>query len=171
MNRFILVCFGLIMLMAAKAPDNRTIIIEQFDRSQGDWEGYMEYTDFTDNKTKYTLPAKCTTKFDGKKWEYEVQYDEGNGETVGGGGAFVLNDDGSKLDNNGVAWTITEVTQSGDSARIRMETNGKDHRKKAILRQTLDVTSTTFSILEEVKYVDAEAYFVRNKHIFRKKKK
>jgi hypothetical protein len=106
----------------------------------------------------------------GKKWVYEVQYDEGNGEFVGGGGECTLNGDGTKLDNNGILWNITDVQQNGDTVRILMETNGKDNRKKATLRQTFDVTSKTFSITEEVKYLDQTNYFVRNKHLFRKKK-
>ncbi len=170
MKKFLPILAGLVFIMAFSAPDNKKIILEQFSRTQGDWDGFMEYTDFSDNKTKFALPAKCTTTFDGEKWVYEVQYDEGNGELVGGGGECELNGDGTKLDNNGIVWNITNVQEKGDTVRILMETNGKDNRKKATLRQIFDVTSTTFSITEEVKYLDATDYFVRNKHLFRKKK-
>lgn len=170
MKKILPILAGVFLIMAVAAPDHKKIILEQFSRTQGEWDGFMEYTDFSDNKSKFSMPAKCKTSFDGKKWVYEVQYDEGNGEFVGGGGECTLNGDGTKLDNNGILWNITDVQQNGDTVRILMETNGKDNRKKATLRQTFDVTSKTFSITEEVKYLDQTNYFVRNKHLFRKKK-
>jgi hypothetical protein len=170
MKHVLPILFGLIMIMAIQAPDNKTVILDQFNRAQGEWDGFLEFTDFNDTKIKSSIPAKCTTAFDGKVWSYEVQYDEGNGEIGGGGGELTVNPDGTKIDNNGIYWNVTEVVASGDSVRIRMETLGKDNRKKATLRRTLDVTSTTFSLLEEVKYQNTEVFFERNKHLFRKKK-
>ncbi len=170
MKKFIPVFLGICFIMAAQAPDNRTIILEQFSRTQGDWDGYLEYT-VGDNKTKMALPAKCTTKFDGEVWDYKVQYDEGNGEVIGGGGEFRVNEEGTKLDNNGIIWNIIEVALTGDSAKVIMETPGKDNKKKAMLRRTFEVTSATFSILEEVRYIKEGEYFERNKHHFRTKRK
>ncbi len=170
MKNITAIFLGLLFIMAAQAPDNRSIILDQFNRTQGDWDGYLEYTE-GDNRTKMAMPAKCTTKLDGEIWIYEVHYDDGTGEVVGGGGEFKVNPEGTKLDNNGIVWNILEVSQSGDSAKIVMETPGKDNRKKATLRRTLEVTSTTFSILEEAKYLKEGDYFERNKHLFRKKKK
>ena len=126
---------GLLTLASFALQDNRTIIIEQFNRAQGTWEGFMEYTDERDNKTKYSMPAKCTKHFDGKRWEYEVQYDEGNGELAGGKGECTVNEDGSKMNYNGVIWNVTDIIQSGDSVKIIMETSGKDNRKKTSARK------------------------------------
>jgi hypothetical protein len=161
---------GVLLCMSFMSSDNKTVINAQFERLQGNWEGFMEYTDFTDDKTRYTMPAKCSTKYDGKKWTYDVLYDEGDGEVVGGGGECTINDDGSKIDYNGIVWDVSEVIEMGDTVQIVMSTKGKDNRKKASLRQTLEVTSTTFSITEEVKYDTSTSYFIRNRHLFRRSK-
>lgn len=160
---------GMLLCMSFVVTDNHAIIVQQFERLQGEWDGFMEYTE-GDNKAKYSMQARCTTKYDGKKWSYEVQYDDGSGEIVGGGGDCFVNGDGTKMDYNGIVWDVVNITQSGDSAKIVMETKGKDNRKKATLRQTLEVTSNNFSITEEVRYENETEFFLRNRHLFRKKK-
>lgn len=150
----------------------REFITRQFERMSGEWEGFMEYTDERDDKTRYSMPALCTTNFTGKRWEYYVRYEEGPGEYAGGKGDCSVNDDGSKINYNGIVWDVVETSESGDTARIVMETKGKDNRQKAQLRQTIQVTATTFMIMEEVKYLEEGNgnFFLRNKHIFRRKK-
>jgi hypothetical protein len=170
MKHLLLMAATLSLVLAMKIPDQKEIIIAQFQRAQGEWEGFLESTEFKDNKTKYATPAKCTTSFDGKVWTYDVVYDAGNGEFFSGMGSCEVNQDGSKIDNNGVDWDVRDVAVRGDSAIITMETLGKDNRKKALLRQTLTVTNTTFILTEEVKYLDSQEFVLRNKHLFRKKK-
>lgn len=158
-----------VCMMSFAVQGNREIIIEQFERLSGDWEGLLESTSFEDNLTKNVAPAKCESKYDGKAWVYTVTYDEGNGEYYTGAGECLVNNEGTMMMYNRVKWNITDVTQSADTTRIVMTTKGKDNRKKAELRQTLEVTDRTFSIIEEVRYEAESDYFVRNKHLFRKK--
>ena len=167
--KFNALCLFIVMCGTVYSQDNRQIITEQFTRLNGNWDGFMEYTDQYDNKSKYRMPAQCQTTFNGKKWEYAVQYDEGQGEKAGGKGDCTVNDDGTKMNYDGVVWNVTQVVQSGDSTSIVLETTGKENRKKANLRRTIFVTSETFSITEEVNFAEEGTDFiVRNKHFFRR---
>lgn len=157
--------------ITACSQNNRQVINDQFSRLTGNWEGFMEYTDMYDNKIKYSMPAECQTLYNGKKWQYAVQYDEGEGEKSGGKGDCTVNDDGTRMNYDGVVWNVVNVTQKGDSINIVLETTGKENRKKANLRRTIFSTSETFSILEEVNFVEeGPNYILRNKHVFRRKK-
>jgi hypothetical protein len=160
----------LFITASVTAQDNRQIIHEQFTRLNGNWEGFMEYTDMYDNKTRYSMPAECQTHFNGKKWEYAVQYDEGGGEKSGGKGDCTVNDDGTKMNYDGIVWEVSSVKLQGDSATILLETIGKENRKKALLRRTIFVTVDFFSIMEEVNFTEeGTAFILRNKHVFRRK--
>ena len=52
-----------------------------------------------------------------------------------------------------------------------MGKKAKENRRKIALRQMLEVTSTTFSLSEEGKYDTETEYKLRNRYLFRKKKK
>jgi hypothetical protein len=151
------------------AQGEREFIYEQFKKMGGEWEGFMEYTDESDNTTKYSLPAKCQTTFDGTKWEYAVQYDHGRGDITGGKGECTVNDDGTKMNYDGIIWDVTALEEHGDTIDIVMETKGKEKRRPTDLRRTLTITSVAFYITEEVRTAESGPnYIVRNRHIFRR---
>lgn len=159
-----------LMLMSFAFQTQRDILLAQFYRLVCEWEGLMEYTSYEDNTTKHVTPAKCESTFDGKAWLYKVTYDEGNGQIFEGSGECIVSQDGSQVMYNGIKWNVVSIQESADTVRILMETKGKDNRKKASLRQTLEVTDRTFTLTEEVKYDSGGDYFVRNKHLFRKRR-
>jgi hypothetical protein len=151
------------------AQSDREFIYEQFTKTIGDWEGFMEYTDESDNTTKYSLPAKCQANFNGTKWEYAVQYDHGRGDITGGKGECTVNEDGTKMNYDGVIWNVTAVEEHGDTIDIVMETSGKEKRRPTDLRRTLTLTSVAFYITEEVRTAElGPNYIVRNRHILRR---
>jgi hypothetical protein len=159
-----------LLLMSFGLQSQRDIITSQFQRLVGEWEGLMEYTSYEDNISKQVTPAKCESKTDGKAWLYKVTYDEGNGQIFEGEGECLVSQDGSQMMYNGIKWDVKNVEESADTVRIMMETKGKDNKKKATLRQTMEVTDKTFTLTEEVKYDAGGDYFVRNKHLFRKRR-
>jgi hypothetical protein len=155
-----------------QGQNNHDKIIAEFNRLTGEWEGAMEYTDERDDKTVFSMPAKCQNEFNGKKWRYAVQYDEGSGEMAGGKGECTINDDGTKMNYDGVVWDVTEITKTGDTTKIVIQTKGKENRQKAELRRTFVISSRNFSILEEVNFIEEnKGYIMRNKHVFRRPKK
>jgi len=161
--------FLLVFSLSSYSQGDKEFIYEQFKKISGSWEGFMEYTDESDNVTKYSLPAKCQSTFDGTKWEYAVQYDHGRGDITGGKGECTLNNEGTKMNYDGVIWDITSVEEHGDTTDIVIETKGKEKRRPTDLRRIITVTSIGFYITEEVKAAEfGPNYIVRNKHIFRR---
>lgn len=160
---------AVIQLLTVSAQSQHDIILSQFQRLAGQWEGLMEYTSYEDDKSTQVTPAKCESKFADNAWLYTVTYDEGNGNYFEGSGESLVSKDGSQVMYNGIKWNVTQVKEHGDTTTVVMEVKGKDNKKKALLRQTLQVTGRTFSLVEEVKYESGGDYFVRNKHVFRRK--
>jgi hypothetical protein len=151
------------------AQGDKEFIYEQFKKISGNWEGFMEYTDESDNTTKFSLPAKCQSEFDGVKWRYAVQYDHGQGDITGGKGECTVNEEGNKMNYDGIIWDITSVDEHGDTTEIVLETKGKEKRKPTDLRRTISITASGFYITEEVHTAElGPDYIVRNRHIFRR---
>lgn len=151
------------------AQGDRQFIYDQFNKIVGSWEGFMEYTDETDNKTTYSLPARCQSTFNGTKWEYAVQYDHGRGDFTGGKGECTVNEEGTKMNYDGVIWDITLAEENGDTMSIVIETKGKEKRKPTDLRRTIGITPIGFFINEEVRSISTGPnYILRNRHNFRR---
>ena len=159
----------LMFSLSSFAQGDKEFIYGQFNKMTGNWEGFMEYTDESDNVTKYSLPAKCQSAFDGAKWEYAVQYDHGRGDITGGKGECTVNGEGKKMNYDGVLWDITSVEEHGDTTDIVIETKGKEKRRPTDLRRTISITSVGFFITEEVKNAElGPNYIIRNRHSFRR---
>jgi len=160
---------GYLFCLSSIAQGDREFVYQQFNRISGTWEGFMEYTDESDNVTVFSLPAKCQSTFNGTKWEYAVQYDHGRGDITGGKGECTVNDDGTKMNYDGVIWDIISAEEHGDTTDLILETKGKERRRPTDLRRTISITSIGFTITEEVRSADfGPNYIVRNKHIFRR---
>lgn len=151
------------------AQGDRDFIYEQFNKIAGSWEGFMEYTDESDNVTIYSLPAKCQSTFNGIKWEYTVQYDHGRGDMSGGRGECTVNDEGTKMNYDGVIWDIIEIDEHSDTTDIILETKGKEKRRPTDLKRIISISSVGFTITEQVRSAEfGPDYIVRNRHIFRR---
>ena len=151
------------------AQGDRQFIYDQFNKLVGLWEGTMEYTDDADNKTVFSLPARCQTTFNGTKQEYAVQYDHCRGDFTGGKGECTVNEEGTKMNYDGVIWDITSVEEEGDTLSIIIETKGKEKRKPTDLKRVIGITPVGFFINEEVRTTEtAPNYILRNRHNFRR---
>ncbi len=167
--KFKLALLLVLLPVLAFSQGEKEFIYEQLKKMSGNWEGFMEYTDDRDNVTTYSLPAKCQSEFDGVKWKYAVQYDEGQGDIIGGKGECTINDAGNKMNYDGIIWDIISVNEHGDTTDILIETHGKEKRKPTDLRRTITVTASAFYITEEVRTVAiAPNYVVRSRHLFRR---
>ena len=167
------IVIGLILLFSCSlnlcAQGDKQFIYDQFNKLVGSWEGFMEYTDEADNKTTFSLPARCQSTFNGTKWEYAVQYDHGRGDFTGGKGECTVNEEGTKMNYDGIIWDITSVEEQGDTTSIVIETKGKEKRKPTDLRRTIGITPIGFFINEEVRTSElGPNYILRNRHNFRR---
>ncbi len=162
-------CFFLIIASCAFSQTDSLLINKAFSRLDGKWEGYFEYALEGVNRTA-SMPAKCTSKWDGKKWVYDVIYDEGEGEVSGGKGEAIASTDDKALQYNGALWNIIQINQSGDSTSFVLEITGKEKRKTITTRHTFVITKDSFFITESVQREGETAFTFTNKHLFRRKK-
>jgi hypothetical protein len=167
--KYLFLLSALVYSLNLDAQGDREYIFDQFKKLDGEWEGFVEYTDEEDNITKFSLPAKCQTTFNGTRWEYAVQYNHGQGDITGGKGECTVNEEGTQMNYDGVIWNVAALEEHGDTIDIVMETAGKEKRKPTELRRTITITSASFYIIEEVRQSTPGATFiVRNKHSFRR---
>ena len=175
------ICLIVILLLplwsSAQEADestHRDSILMQLQRLAGTFEGTMEFSPEDDNQTVFALPCRATTTYDKERWEYYLEYDEGAGEKSGGKGDCVVNDEATKMNYDGIIWMINEFTVKGDTALIALETEGKEKRKKTLMRREILITSAGFTVTEKVKYLEGElagTFFIRNKHILKRTRK
>ncbi|MFN0031897.1 MAG: hypothetical protein ACKVOR_07045 [Flavobacteriales bacterium] len=140
-----------------------------FSRITGDWDGYFEFVVNDEGKTM-TMSAKCTSSWDGKKWKFDVVYDEGEGVVSGGKGEALASTDGQIINYNNDLWTVSQVNARGDSTSIVLEITGKEKRKTVSTRHVILVTSTTFFITEYRKEEGQADFVFSMKHLFRRRK-
>lgn len=169
MKNSIAAVFALLLFANSYSQTDSLEVNIAFARIEGDWEGYYEFP--VDGTTRTSsLPAKCTSKWDGKKWTYSVMYDEGEGEITGGKGEALASTDGKTILYNEALWNIIEVEAQGDSTTVILEITGKEKRKTVSTKHVILITSIGFFITEYRKEEGQTTYVFSNKHLFRRKK-
>lgn len=158
----------MLMFIFSNAQSDSTSLSEEFERVVGDWDGSFEFSVSEDGKEKASMPAKCTTKWNGKIWQFEIQYDEGEGVITGGEDKLELTNDPNVVNMGGLQWKVTELRTSGDTTVISFEFTGKQKRKLLTTRKTLIITSTGFQMLEYAKFDTDPAFILQTRHSFRK---
>ena len=144
-------------------------IATELAKLNGNWSGIMEYTDEGDDSTVYAMPCQCNSTYNGKSWEYVLEYDEGQGNTFSGVGECKINETGTAMEYNGVNWEIKKFEISNDTTIIEMETEAKEKRKKVLYRKSIEITAGTFTIKELVGHTDNKGLFVvRSSHKLRR---
>ena len=162
---------GLLVILSqnSNAQSRKDSIATELAKLNGNWSGIMEYTDEGDDSTVYAMPCQCNSTYNGKTWEYVLEYDEGKGNTFGGVGECRINDAGTAMEYNGVAWEIKTFEINSDTTIIEMETEAKEKRKKVIYRKYIEITAGTFTIKELVGHNDNKGLFVvRSSHKLRR---
>ncbi len=169
MKNSIATVFALLLFANSYSQTDSLEVNIAFARIEGYWEGYFEFPADGTARTS-SLPAKCTSKWDGKKWSYSVMYDEGEGEVSGGKGEALASTDGKTIQYNEALWNIIEVEKQGDSTTVILEITGKEKRKTVSTKHVILITSIGFFITEYRKEEGQTAYAFSNKHLFRRKK-
>ncbi len=161
--------FLMTMHQQLQAQSRRDSIATELAKLNGNWSGIMEYTDEGDDSTVYAMPCQCNSTYNGKSWEYVLEYDEGKGNTFSGVGECKINELGTTMDYNGVNWMIRKFDVSNDTTIIELETEAKEKRKKVIYRKYIEITAGTFTIKELVGHTDNKGLFVvRSSHKLRR---
>ncbi|MEM8569001.1 MAG: hypothetical protein AAGF85_21255 [Bacteroidota bacterium] len=137
---------------------------------EGNWEGNLNYLNFQDDQTWGTVELQITGKRDGDKVMLQYTY-YNNGEVVREGSDKVVADNNTAKFNFNDTWDLDSFKKNADSTyEFVLSTMGKDNNKKALMRKTVNISDTEFTIKRDIKYLKGDTEFF-NRHIYSLKKK
>ena len=151
-------CFAL----QSNAQQKPAITNKDITGLQGNWEGKLVYTDYHDDKTSVTLPAKVGIKESADSLLLEYTYTEPNGKDVKDKANLRLMSNNTVLVYDGQENDVLGVHRRGDRLIIITGREGTDNNKEAQIRETFTIGPSVFIILKEVMYGGMTKYFTRN---------
>lgn len=106
----------------------------------------------------------------GKSVSQAITYVEPNGKEVKSSGAFSISDDGAKLIDGKMQWTIIKNSfdKKSKMRTIVYETKWTDNDRAADLRETMVIGENEFVVTKEVRYENTPDFFTRNTHRYRR---
>ena len=156
--------------MAAFAQNNRGLVFNKdLKVLVGSWAGNMVYTDFTKNNTQVTLPTRLQVVDLKDSLAFIFYYTETGGKEIADSSTVCIYEREDKLSIDGELYDIVSTGRRGIRLIIVAEKQGFDNNKVADLRQTVTFGPSNLNILKEVRYLENEFYFIRNRSAFIKK--
>jgi len=171
-----LLIFALLIAVTTNlfSQTNQTKILERLASLNGNWNGYLEYLDYSDGKTKVKLPTTCEAIYNksgnDKYLSVKFIFDEGNGRTVTGEDAWTVIDDNTFFFDS-TNFAITKFSEDNGNSILVLEREWKDNDKPCTIRETFTIKPDYFGILKEVKYKDDKDFFTRHEYVFNRIKK
>ncbi len=153
------------MVVSADPPPAPTSIsLSELNFMTGVWEGYLEYLDYGDNKTRVRLPTTIRYETTKDAVSYTMAFIEPDGSKVADKGGIRPVRDGSKILFDGRTHQVLakEIDPKTETFRIVLTNTGKDDNKSATFTTTILRQKATLTITKQVKYDDQETSFVRN---------
>lgn len=131
----------------------------------GNWEGNLSYLNFQDNETRGTVDLQITGRRNGDEVALQYTYFN-NGEVVREGSDKVVADNNAKKFNFNDNWDLERFEKVGDGRyEFVLTTIGRDNKKKALMRKTVNISASEFTIKRDIKYLKGDAEFF-NRHIY-----
>ena len=100
--------------------------------------------------------------------EVKFFYVDSDGKEKSDTSTLRIYDTEDKLRIDGELYDIVSTVRIGPMMMIVGEKQGFDNNRVADLRQTLTFGSTTLKIVKEVRYMENEFFFIRNRTAFNK---
>lgn len=152
------------------AQNNRGLIFnKELKTLAGNWAGNMIYTDIKKNNTQVTLPTKLEIIDLNDSLELKYFYTDSDGKAVSDTSSLRIYDVEDKLSIDGELYDIVSTGRKGPRLIVVGEKQGFDNNLVADLRQTVIFGPANLSIVKEVRYMENEFYFIRNRATFTKK--
>lgn len=155
------------------SQSKQNAILERLASLNGNWNGYLEYLDYGDGKTKVKLPTTCEAVFNksgNDKYLYtKFIFDEGKGRTVTGEDVWTVIDDNTFFFDS-TNFAITNFSDNSDNSTLVLEREWKDNDKPCTIRETFSIKPDFFAILKEVRYKDEKDFFTRHEYVFNRVK-
>lgn len=134
---------------------------------KGKWTGTMEYLDFEDDSTTYTLESGLNCDTLSGMVMFTISFKEPDGSHFFDSGDITLTPDLQTLYFDG-EWRVTNHSSGNGVLRLEVEQDGVDNMKDADIQQIIEVQSNkSLSIVKKVRYKDQGGqYFVRNTYLY-----
>lgn len=172
MKTFLSILFicGSISLHAQNNLNNRGLIYNKdLKMLVGTWTGNMVFTDPKKNNQQFTLPTKLVITDKTDSLSVIFFYTNPDGIEVSDTSSLRIYDKEDKLKIDGELYDLVSTLRKGPGLQVVGEKQGFDERRVADLRQSLVFGPNHLRIMKEVRYIENEFYFIRNRATFTKK--
>lgn len=172
MKTFLSILFicGSISVHAQNNMNNRGLIYNKdLKMLVGTWTGNMVYTDPKKNNQQFTLPTKVVITDKTDSLAVIFFYTNSDGIEVSDTSSLRIYDKEDKLKIDGQMYDIVSTVRKGPMLQVVGEKQGFDDKRVADLRQTLLFNANSLKIVKEVRFMENEFFFIRNRSIFTKK--
>ena len=132
----------------------------------GDWAGTLTYKDYSSGEP-YTMPANLSVKQGKNEYELRLVNTYPNEPKANSEGKLKLSKDENKLNKNQIK---SKQKLPNGQVQIITEYQGKDNRKKALIRNIYLLSSEQFVIRKEVQFKNSEIWTVRNEYNYIREK-
>lgn len=170
-NTMLCAAFVLIFgLFSASVSAQVRVKNKELKNLAGDFVGELEYLDYKNDVSKTVLKLRSVNTVAGGKVSQAIIYIEPNGKEVKSAGAFAISEDGTKLTEDKMSWTIVgnRFDKKSKTRTIIYETKSTDNDRAADLRETMVIGENEFVVTKEVRYENTDKFFVRNTHRYRR---
>ncbi len=164
----IALCISIASVVSAQNSNRGLIHNKELKVLAGNWKGNMVYTDFKKNNSQFTLPTKLVITDLNDSLDVKFFYVDSDGKEKSDTSIFRIYDTEDKLRIDGELYDIVSTVRKGPTMMIVGEKQGFDNNRVADLRQTVTFGSTTLKIVKEVRYMENEFFFIRNRTAFNK---
>jgi hypothetical protein len=136
----------------------------------GTWTGNMVYTDPEKNNQQFTLPTTLLISDKTDSLLLVFNYPNSDGIQVSDTSSLRIYDAEGKLRIDGALYDIGQTVRRGPTLQVIGEKrNFFDQQRVSDLQQTITFNAGSLKILKEVRYLENEFYFIRNRMTFTRK--
>lgn len=164
----IVLCISIASVVSAQNSNRGLIYNKELKVLAGNWKGNMVYTDFKKNNSQFTLPTKLVITDLNDSLEVKFLYVDSDGKEKSDTSILRIYDTEDKLRIDGELYDIVSTVRKGPTMMIVGEKQGFDNNRVADLQQTVTFGPTTLKIVKEVRYMENEFFFIRNRTAFNK---
>lgn len=150
----------------SKTSSESKIVPEDLKIILGDWTGTLTYLDYSSGKP-YTMPANLSVKQGKNDFELLLLITYPNEPKANRSEKIKISKDGKQLNKKHIK--AKEELPNGQAQMIT-EYEGKDNKKKALIRNTYILSGKQFTIRKEVQFENSDKWIIRNEYNYNKRK-
>lgn len=136
----------------------------------GNWSGNMVYTDPKKNNQQFTLPTTLVIAEKGDSLSLIFSYTNSDGKQVADTASLRMYDAEEKFSYDAVLYDLGQTLRKGPTLQVIGEKkNLFDQQRVYDIQQTFTFNVNSLKIQEEVRYLENEFHFIRNRMTFTRK--